>query len=682
MNIQLARKRVKELTRQINEHNYRYYVLAKPVISDHAYDMLMKELEKLEQAYPGLLDQNSPSQRVGGQVTKKFPVVTHAYPMLSLGNTYSKEELNAFDQRVSKALKEPYEYVCELKFDGVAISMTYENGSLLRAVTRGDGVQGDEVTTNVKTIRSLPLLVERPGLPDKFEVRGEIFMPHESFKQLNKVKEQTGESLFANPRNAAAGSLKLQDSSLVAKRNLDCYTYGLLGEDLAIGSHMEGVNTLRNWGFKVSEFTRRCADLESVFLFIDECETNRADLPFDIDGVVIKVNSIPQQNKLGFTSKFPRWAISYKFKATQGVTQLTGVTYQVGRTGTITPVAELEAVPIAGSTVKRASLYNADKMDELDIHEDDMVYVEKGGDIIPKITGVDTTRRKHGSPKILFANKCPECKTPLVRKEGEAAHYCPNSTGCPPQIQGKIDHFTSRRAMNIESLGQGRTELLISHGKVHHIADLYDLTYEKIIGLDKTHTDPATGKSRKVSFRDKTVRNLLDAIEKSKKIPFEQVLFALGIRHLGETMARKLAKHFGHIDKLRHASHEELLQVDEVGDKVANSIRDYFQDPVNLQIIERLKQAGLLLGTEKKEDTGSGKLAGKSFVISGVFQQYSRDEIKSLILSHGGEIKSGLSSKTDYLLAGDNMGPEKQKKAASLNVLIIGEEAFERMIRQ
>ncbi len=682
MNITQAKKRVKELTRQINEHNYRYYVQARPVISDHAYDMLVKELEKIEHQYPELREINSPTQRVGGQITKKFPVVKHDYPMLSLGNTYSREELIAFDNRVAKSLGEVYEYVCELKFDGIAIGLTYENGSLLRAVTRGDGIQGDEVTTNVKTIRSIPLQVNHPEVPPKFEVRAEIVMPHQSFQLLNSDKEMAGELPFANPRNAAAGSLKLQDSALVAKRNLDCFSYGLLGEKLGFTSHWDSIKIIEKWGFKVSQYTRLCQDMEAVFSFIAECEKMRPSLPFDIDGVVIKVNEYKQQAKLGFTSKFPRWAISYKFKAEQGITRLMNITYQVGRTGAVTPVAELEPVLIAGSKVKRASVYNADKMHDLDLHINDMVYVEKGGDIIPKITGVDKQSRQPGAAKIDFPEKCPECGSGLLRNDGEAIHYCPNTTECPPQIQGKIDHFTSRRAMNIESLGPERTAVLIRHGKIHQIADLYELGHEDILGLEKTYTDPDTGKSRKVSFREKTVNNILDSIDKSRQVPFERVLFALGIRHLGETMARKLTRHFGHIDKLMSATREELLAVDEVGDKVASSIIDYFSDQANANVIEKLKRAGLSFQTDIKEQSVTGVLQGQSFVISGVFQQYSRDDIKSLITSHGGEIKGSISARTNYLVAGENMGPEKLKKANSLNIPVISEAELGRMIRQ
>ncbi len=680
MELNEARQKVKELSKKINEHNYRYYVLAQPVISDYDFDMMLEELISLEKQFPELLDKNSPSQRVGGQITKKFPAVKHKYPMLSLGNTYSREELLDFDKRVRKALGTDYEYVCELKFDGIAIGLSYKNGELIRAVTRGDGVQGDEVTNNIKTIRSIPLTVDHPEALPAFELRGEVFMPHQSLLKLNNEKEKQNETPFANPRNAAAGSLKLQDSSMVAKRHLDCFVYGLLADDLPFETHWESLEAIKNWGFKLCEHRTKCNGIEDVFLFIDEIEQKRAKLPFDIDGVVIKVNSYAQQEELGFTSKFPRWAISYKYKAEQGYTRLTDVSYQVGRTGAITPVANLEPVPIAGSTVKRASLYNADKVQELDLHFDDMVYVEKGGDIIPKIVGVDTAQRKTSAKPVQFVTHCPECSTQLQKLSGEAINYCPNSMGCPPQIQGKIEHFISRRAMNIESLGQGKTELLIRNKKINNIADLYDLKYNDIIGLEKVIADPLTGKPRKVSFQDKTVRNILSAIENSKKVPFERVLFALGIRHLGETMAKKLAKHFGSLDKLMNASTDDLLAVDDVGEKIVASIHDYFDDLGNIQIIERLRQAGLQFSAEQRIAPSEGSLEGKSFVVSGVFEKYSRDEIKTLIENNGGEIKSSISAKTSFVVAGDKMGPEKRKKAESLQIPVISETEIEEMI--
>ncbi len=681
MKLNEARERVKQLRQLINKHNYRYYVLADPSISDYEYDKLMEELISLEKSFPELPDNNSPSQRVGGQVTRHFPTVTHTYPMLSLSNTYNKDELRAFDNRVSKALDEPYGYVCELKFDGVAIGLSYENGMLQRAVTRGDGVQGDEVTNNVKTIGSIPLSLDQESLPASFEVRGEIYMPHRSFLKLNEEKANRGDTPFANPRNAAAGSLKLQDSALVAKRHLDCFIYRVLGEDLGFKTHWESLQAIQSWGFKVSGHTQKCPDIDAVFRFIESVEQERANLPYDIDGVVIKVNSFAQQQALGFTSKFPRWAISFKFKAEQAITRLSNVQYQVGRTGAITPVANLEPVALAGTTVKRASLYNADKMDELDLHKDDMVYVEKGGDIIPKIVGVDVTQRSNKAERFRFITRCPECGSQLQKLPEEAIHFCPNSNACPPQVRGKIAHFISRRAMDIDGLGEGRTELLINKNKIQNPADLYDLHYDDLIGLEKSIKDPETHKERKVSFREKTTQNLLAAIEASKQVPFERVLYALGIRHLGEAMAKKLARHFGSIDRLMHASREELLAVDEIGEVMASSIRDFFDNPDNKRIIQRLRDAGLKMQAEEAPSQKT-TLDGKSFVVSGVFHQFSRDEIKKMIEDNGGEVKSSVSSKTDYLVAGDNMGPEKRKKAESLNIPVIGENDLQDMLKE
>lgn len=682
MDLQQARKRVSELTAQLNEHNHRYYVLAQPSISDYEYDMLMEELIGLEADFPELLDPNSPSQRVGGEVTRKFPVVKHKYPMMSLGNTYSKEEIEDFDQRIRKAIGDDFEYVCELKFDGVAIGITYRNRAMLRAVTRGDGTQGDEVTTNIKTIRSLPLTLPKEGLPDEFEVRGEVFLPHKSFLKINKEKAAHEEEPFANPRNAAAGSLKMQDSALVARRGLDCFIYGLFSEEPAFATHYESLQALRERGFKVSEFIKRCSTLEEVFLYIETMEQLRPELPFDIDGVVIKVNNYMQQEELGYTAKSPRWAIAYKFKAERVATRLLDVIYQVGRTGAVTPVAVLKPVAVAGTTVKRASLYNADRMAELDLHKLDEIFVEKGGDIIPKIVGVNGAVRPANAHKIEFASHCPECGAELVRVEGEAAHYCPNSEHCPPQILGKIEHFISRKAMDVETLGQGRIEILMSNKLVRNFADLYDLQYKQLLGLEKTLTDPVTQKTKKISFREKTVENILNALEQSKQVPFERVLFALGIRLLGETMARKLARHFGNIDALMNAGFEELNGIHEVGEKMAQSILDYFNDPEHQEIIERLKKAGLQFSTEKDAPTGNGKLEGSTLVVSGVFSKYSRDEIKAQIEKHGGKVTGSVSSKTTFLVAGENMGPEKRKKAEELGVMIISEEELESIINQ
>lgn len=680
MNAQQAKERIQELTLLLNEHNYRYYVLAQPSISDYDYDMLLEELIKLEHEFPQLLDSNSPSQRVGGEVTKKFPVIRHKYPMLSLGNTYSKEELQEFDNRIRKTLGEAFEYVCELKFDGVAIGITYNNGKLLRAVTRGDGIQGDEVTTNMKTIRSLPLAMKKAGLPEEFEVRGEVFMPHKSFQKLNEEKTINEEEPFANPRNAAAGSLKMQDSAQVSKRELDCYVYGLFtGEDL-FATHFESLQTLKDWGFKVSEYTKKCLNLEEVFLYIETMEQLRRELPFDIDGVVIKVNNYRQQEQLGYTAKLPRWAISYKFKAERAATRLLDVVYQVGRTGAVTPVAVLKPVAVAGTTVKRASLYNADRMAELDLHFFDEVFVEKGGDIIPKIVAVNESVRPANAKKIEFATHCPECGALLARIEGEAVNYCLNNEHCPPQIQGKIEHFISRRAMDVDTLGQGRIEILISNGLIKSLADLYDLKHEQLLGLEKTITDPLTQKTKKISFREKTVENILAGLEASKKAPFEKVLFAIGIRLLGETMARKLARHFRTIDALMQASFDDLIAINEVGEKMAQSILDYFNNPEHVELIQRLRQAGLQFEMQEEALPSEGVLNGSSIVVSGVFARYSRDEIKALIEKNGGKVTGSVSSKTTYLVAGENMGPEKQKKAEELGVKIISESDLENLI--
>ncbi len=677
-----AKSRIEKLSKQLNEHNYRYYVLDSPTISDFEFDVLLKELESLEKQFPEFASDDSPTQRVGGQITKKFNTVKHKYPMLSLGNTYSIEELQNFDSRIRKKINQEFDYVCELKFDGVAIGLTYKNGRLVQAVTRGDGIQGDEVAGNVKTIRSIPLRIYADNLPDEFEVRAEIIMPHKSFIRLNEDKQKNNEPLFANPRNAASGSLKLQDSSLVAKRNLDCYVYGIMGNNLPFQSHFENLEKAKQWGFKVADLTRKCSNIQEVMNFIEEVETLRSNLPYDIDGIVIKVNDYSQQEQLGYTSKFPRWAISYKYKAEQGVTRLLDVTYQVGRTGAVTPVAILEPVLVAGTTVKRASLYNADKMDELDLHYYDTVLVEKGGEIIPKIVEVNTGLRQVNSKKILFATHCPECNTILIRNEGEAVHYCPNSETCPPQIQGKIEHFISRRAMNIEGLGEGRVEVLIQNALIRNMADLYDLKYDQLLGLEKVVTDEITGKQKKISFREKTVNNILNAINTSRDIPFERVLYALGIRHLGETGAKKLARHFGNIDKIRNSNFEELIAVPEIGERIAGSIIDYFDDEQNGEIVNRLVEAGLNFKAETvlHEEPGNLPLEGKSFVVSGVFEGYSRNQIKDLIEQKGGKNVSSLSSKTDFLLAGDKMGPEKKKKAEELNIPIITEEDFNKMI--
>jgi DNA ligase (NAD+) len=644
---------------------------------------LLKELEHLEHQYPEYLSPDSPTQRVGGQITRKFESVQHIYPMLSLGNTYSKEELDEFDNRIRRSIHKPYSYVCELKYDGVAIGLRYKNGKLTHAITRGDGTRGDDVTANVRTIKSVPLKIHSPNLPEEFEARGEIIMPHKSFAELNRQRQANNEALFANPRNAASGSLKLQDSALVAKRNLDCFVHGLMGDSLPFTSHFENIEQAHEWGFKVSNLTRKCGSIEEVMQFIEDIGKAKNELSYDIDGIVIKVNQYDVQKELGFTSKFPRWAIAYKYAAEQGITILEDVTYQVGRTGAVTPVAILTPVWVSGSTVKRASIYNADKINELDLHYGDTVYVEKGGEIIPKIVKVDMNLRRENAQKIEFITHCPQCSTPLERKEGEAVHYCPNDQFCPPQIQGKIDHFISRRAMNIDGLGEGRVEVLISNKLITKAADLYRLKYDDLLGLEKEIIDDKTGKEKKISFREKTVNNMLAAIENSKNTPFERVLFALGIRHLGETGAKKIARELKNIDNLMQCDFEALTQIPEIGDRIAGSIREFFDNADNIQTINELRDAGLIFEVQEEEATTESKkpLSGKSFVVSGVFGKYSRNELKELIELKGGQNVSALSAKTSYLLAGDKMGPEKKKKAEQLNISIITEEDFDKLIQ-
>jgi DNA ligase (NAD+) len=662
-----VQKRIEELSRIIDEHNHKYYVLAQPAISDYEFDMLLEELISLEKQFPEFLRPGSPSQRVGGQITKEFAAVKHRFPMLSLSNSYSKEELEEFDTRVKKVVHGQVEYVCELKYDGVAIGINYVNGELFQAVTRGDGVQGDDVTANVRTIRSVPLTLKGSDWPVDFEIRGEIFMPRKEFDRLNKEKEEAGEALLANPRNSAAGTLKMQDSSVVAKRRLDCYLYGLYANELPYSSHYESMMKAREWGFKVPPFVVKCSTLEEILEFIDQWDKERTKLEFDIDGVVIKVNSYEQQRQLGFTAKSPRWAIAYKFKAERVSTILEKITYQVGRTGAITPVANLRPVLLAGTTVKRASLHNADIIEKLDVREGDTVFVEKGGEIIPKIVGVDVSKRREGLEHTPYITNCPECNTALVRNEGEALHYCPNETGCPPQIKGKMEHFIGRRAMNIESLGGETIEQLYNAALVSDISDIYDLTKEQLLLLER--------------MGEKSATNLIAGIEASKEVPFERVLFALGIRHIGETIARKLAHYFKNIDNLINASYEQLLEADEVGDKIATSLREYFSDQRNIYIIEKLKQKGLKfeLSEEHLANT-SDKLQGKTFVVSGVFAKFSRDDLKKAIEQNGGKNVGSISGKTDYVIAGENMGPAKLEKAEKLGVRIISEDDFIKMI--
>jgi DNA ligase (NAD+) len=673
--------RIEELRSEINEHNYFYYVRSHPVISDYDYDMLMNELIDLEKEFPEFSDSLSPSQRVGGEITKEFTQRKHKYQMLSLSNTYSFEELDEFDERVRKAIGDPYEYVCELKYDGLSIGLTYTHGKLKYAVTRGDGDQGDDVTVNIKTIRSIPLQLHGTGFSEEFEVRGEIIMPHRSFEKLNKEKEDNGEVLFANPRNAASGSLKMQDQREVSKRGLDGFFYVLLGDQLPFDNHFKNLNAAKDWGFKVSEHMKCCKTLAEVKAYILEIEKLRSKLDFDIDGVVIKINSFRQQEQLGNTAKSPRWAIAYKFKAERVSTKLLSVDFQVGRTGSITPVANLEPVQLAGSVVKRATLHNADQIEKLDLHYGDFVFVEKGGEIIPKIIEADISRRGQGQKKIEYISACPECKTPLVRKEGEANHYCPNENGCPPQIKGKLEHFISRKAMNIESLGEGKIEILFDNGLVRNCADLYELKYDDLFGLEKEYTLD-DGKKRTVKFKEKTVENILNGIEESKKVPFERVLFAIGIRYAGETVAKKLALHFRNIDAIISSSYDELKNVEEVGEKIAESVVTFFRIAANLEIIEKLKSKGLQMEmNETSVALSSNKLNGKSFVVSGTFNKFSRDQIKKMIEENGGRNVSSVSSKTDFLLAGENMGPEKRKKAHQFNVTIISEDDFLSMLQ-
>jgi DNA ligase (NAD+) len=681
MNTEEAKTRIAELSDLINQHNYSYYMLSAPVISDFEFDMLYKELEKLEKEFPELIDANSPTKRVGGDITKDFRQVKHRYPMLSLGNTYSEEELTDFDNRVKRAIEADYGYVCELKYDGVAIGLTYVNGVLESAVTRGDGVQGDDVTNNARTIKSIPLRLMGTDYPKDFEIRGEIIMPHKSFEATNKDRIEIGEPPFANPRNAASGSLKIQDSSEVAKRNLDFIPYYLLGENLSSENHYENMQKVKGWGFKITDYIEKCRDIQAVFEFIDKWGRKRSALPFDIDGIVVKINSYKQQEELGYTAKSPRWAISFKFKAEKAATKLISINYQVGRTGAITPVALLEPVLLAGTKVKRASLHNADQIAKLDIHIGDYVFVEKGGEIIPKIVGVNLEKRTLFSEPVSYINVCPECSTPLIRSEGEANHYCPNENGCPPQIKGKIEHFISRKAMNIDSLGEGKVEIIFDNGLIKNIADLYELTYDKLFGLEKTFISDE-GKSRTVKFKEKTVFNILTGIADSVKVPFEKVLFAIGIRYVGETVAKKIAWHLYNMEAIINSTYDELIGVDEIGEKIALSVIGFFKEPKNISIIEQLKKKGIQMEISSKDLVlKSQKLTGRIFVVSGSFSTpQRRKEIEKLIEDNSGKIGSSVSSKTSFIIAGSNMGPEKLKKAYELGVPIINDDEFMKMI--
>lgn len=658
------KERIDQLRTDLHRHNYNYYVLNTPEISDKEFDDMMRELQDLEKEHPEYQDENSPTMRVGSDLNKNFTQVTHKYPMLSLGNTYSENEVTDFYDRVKKALNEDFEICCELKYDGTSISLTYENGKLVRAVTRGDGEKGDDVTDNVKTIRTIPLVLHGNNYPEHFEIRGEILMPWEVFEELNREKEAREEPLFANPRNAASGTLKLQNSAIVASRKLDAYLYYLLGEELPCDGHYENLQTAAGWGFKISEHTKKTHSLEEVFEYIRYWDTERKNLPVATDGIVLKVNSMRQQKSLGFTAKSPRWAIAYKFQAERALTRLNRVTYQVGRTGAITPVANLDPVQLSGTIVKRASLHNADIIEGLDLHIGDMVYVEKGGEIIPKITGVDKDARGMLiGEKVKFITHCPECGSKLVRYEGEAAHYCPNETACPPQIKGKIEHFISRKAMNIDGLGPETVDTFYRLGLIKDTADLYQLTAEDIKNLDR--------------MGEKSAENIIKGIKVSKEVPFERVLFALGIRFVGETVAKKIAKSFNNIEELENADLEKLTSIDEIGEKIAQSILIYFSSPLNVSLIERLKSAGLQL-YRKEEDLNeyTDKLAGQSIVISGVFTYHSRDEYKDLIEKNGGKNVGSISTKTSFILAGENMGPSKLEKAHKLGIKIISEDEF------
>lgn len=663
-----AQKRIKELTNLLNHYNYQYYIENTSEVSDFEFDQLLKELQGLENEYPAFASENSPTKRVGGDITKKFETVRHQYPMLSLSNSYSEEEIIEWENRIKKLISGEVNYVCELKYDGVAIGIRYENGEFVQAVTRGDGTQGEDVSANVKTIRSIPLKL-KGDYPSRFEIRGEIIFPFEAFNALNKEREENNEELFANPRNTASGTLKLQDSSVVAKRKLDCFLYAVYSEENVSEGHYESVLKAKTWGFKVptpeNNYLLKTNSIEGIMEFIHYWDEHRKDLPFEIDGIVIKVDSFEQQEELGSTAKSPRWAIAYKFKTEQASALLEKVTYQVGRTGAITPVANLSPVSLGGTTVRRASLHNADQMAILDLHEGDTVYVEKGGEIIPKIVGVNTENRKNDALPIEFIRNCPECDAELIRYEGEAQHYCPNETGCPPQITGKIIHFISRKAMDIDGIGTETVEQLYRAGYIHNVADLFDLTFEQISGLER--------------MGEKSANNLLQGLEKAKEVPFERVLFALGIRYVGETVAKKITHALKNIDKIINASYDDLVNIDEVGERVALSIIQYFQKEDNVNIVRRLKNVGLQFESEEKQ-LDSSILEGKSIVVSGVFHTVSRNELKALIEANGGKNVGSISSKTSFVVAGENMGPSKLEKANSLGIEILNEEQFLKMI--
>lgn len=681
MTAEQAKSEIERLTAVINYHSELYYQKSTSEITDFEFDQLLNQLVKLEEEFPQYKTEDSPSQRVGGTITKEFESVVHKYPMLSLGNTYSEEDLLDFDNRVAKGLEgQVYEYFCELKFDGVALSLTYENGVLKQAVTRGDGTQGDDITANAKTIRSIPLKLNA-NVPPLFEVRGEAFFPIKEFQRVNAEREDIGLEQLANPRNAASGTLKMQDSGVVASRKLDCFLYYLLGEHLGYSTHSQAMEAIQSWGFNVSPTYRKCNSIKEVIEYIHEWEKKRLTLPVETDGIVIKVNDLNQQDQLGFTAKSPRWAISYKYKAESASTLLESISYQVGRTGAVTPVANLSPVLLAGTTVKRASLHNANEIARLDLRIGDTVFVEKGGEIIPKVTGVDLTSRNPNSTPVEYLHECPECHTALVRQEGEAAHYCPNTDGCPPQILGRVEHFIQRKAMDIESLGPETLRGLLQNKLIENYADLYSLTYEQLNGLEFTLNSEKKGENSVRSLREKSASNIIQAIEASKNVPFERVLFGLGIRFVGKTVAEKLAKHFQTIENLAQANFETLITVDEIGDRIAQSVIDFFANEAHLQMIEKLKNAGVQLASLHEEIVPEGNaLLDKTFVISGVFSQFSRDELQDKIKANGGKVISSISKKLDYLVAGDKMGPSKLEKATQLGIKIISEEEFIQMI--
>ncbi len=660
------KEKIQQLRDELNQHNYNYYVLDTPTISDYEFDQKLKELQALEQEHPEFYDENSPTVRVGGSITKNFPTVVHEYRMYSLDNSYSKEDIEEWEQRIIKTLgTDDISFTCELKYDGASIDLLYEDGKLKQATTRGDGIQGDDITANVRTIGSVPLQL-RGDYPQRFYIRGEIVMPKKAFERLNQERVAAGEDPFMNPRNTASGSLKLQDTAEVAKRGLDCLLYFLVG-DTGIATQFESLEKAREWGFKVPNYSRLCHSTQEVMDFINEWDTKRHTLPYETDGVVIKVNNVAQQQELGYTSKSPRWAMAYKYKAEQVDTQLESISYQVGRTGAITPVANLKPVLLAGTIVKRASLHNADQIEKLDIHIGDWVYVEKGGEIIPKIVGVNLDKREPDAVPVNYITHCPECDTELVRNEGEAQHYCPNTYHCPPQITGKIQHFISRKAMDIEGLGEETVELLFRSGVIENYADLYEITVEKLLPLER--------------MAKKSAENIVKGIEKSKEVPFERVLFALGIRYVGETVAKKLARHYKNITALENTTVEQLVEVDEIGNQIATSVVNFFQEEYNKELINRLKEYGLQFELSAEATAGqTDTLKGQTFVVSGVFSLYSRDELKALIEQHGGKVGSSISSKTDYVIAGDKMGPSKREKAESLGVKIIDEVAFQSLI--